>query len=194
MERCAICGRRAERRCPASGVMLCSACCGSHRGGFIRCPPDCPYLVAAERHLRARRAEELAQAWEDWQGLLEEQEMEALLPYLELLRWMVAQHLHRRPAEDALVQSSLEYLARRLSPIEVLEPSPPELGELLVRGFLPLVEQGRVDPDRLREASEALAAFVELFSREDDPSRFVRALLGTYTKVEPSPPSLILHP
>lgn len=193
-QRCSICGSRlGERRCPALDAAICSTCCGTHRRKSITCPPNCQYLVAAERRRRERRARELARLWDGYRALLEREGRAELIPYLEGLRLVLAQLLHRLPADDAEVLAGLRHLERRLSPIELVESYGSKLGELLEQGFQGLVREGKADPDRLREACRALAAFVEGFSSEE-PDRFVAALLGTYPPEEEEPAGLILRP
>jgi len=45
---CPSCQKRKGRRdCPALGHRICAVCCGTKRLVEIRCPADCPHLVAA---------------------------------------------------------------------------------------------------------------------------------------------------
>lgn len=192
--RCPLCEQRlGERRCPALDALICSTCCGTHRQKSIACPASCAYLVAAERRRRERKARELEQAWREFEEALARRGLEELLPYMEVLKYALAQLLHHQPAEDADVAAALQYLARRLSPIELVEPYLPKLGELLERGLLPLVREGKLHPQGLREACEGLVAFLEHFSRKE-PDRFVTALLGTYPPEEPGRSGIILRP
>ncbi|HHE48116.1 MAG TPA: hypothetical protein ENL11_04210 [Candidatus Acetothermia bacterium] len=194
-QRCPICGERlGERRCPALGALICSTCCGTHRRKSVACPPSCPFLVAAERHRRERRARELARLWEGFEGVLKRRGMAELYPYLEGLRMVLAQLVHRYPAEDLEVAAALKYLAQRLSPIELVEPYVPKLGRPLEKVFLELVREGKADPDALQEACRGLAAFIEEFTSEEEPDRFVTALLGTYPPEEPEKGGLIIRP
>jgi len=193
-ERCPVCGQRlGERRCPALDALVCSTCCGAHRRKSIACPASCAYLIAAERRRRERKARELARSWREFEEALVRRGMEEVLPYLEVLKYTLAQLLHHHPAQDADVAAALRHLARRLSPVEPVELFSPKLGELLEQGLLPLVREGRLLPQGLREACEGLAAFLERFSREE-PDRFVTALLGTYPPEGPERPGIILRP
>jgi hypothetical protein len=48
---CPLCQQRPGRRqCPALGHVICAVCCGTKRQVEIHCPPDCPYLAAAQVH------------------------------------------------------------------------------------------------------------------------------------------------
>ncbi|MFH1755537.1 MAG: hypothetical protein ABIA59_07515 [Candidatus Latescibacterota bacterium] len=42
--KCAVCGRRGRRVCPAFAGNICPACCGLGRGSTIECPPECHYF------------------------------------------------------------------------------------------------------------------------------------------------------
>ncbi|MCC6747138.1 MAG: DUF2384 domain-containing protein [Deltaproteobacteria bacterium] len=49
MSKCGHCQRQKGRRaCPALAGVICSACCGQHRGRELACPSDCPYFVEAD--------------------------------------------------------------------------------------------------------------------------------------------------
>lgn len=195
MSTCALCGRRTgDRPCPALGKGICSTCCGEHRGKVIRCPPTCAYLVAAERSLRERRARELERGWRRFKAVLAERDREDLIPLLDVLKEAIAQGLHQIPdVTDLDVVSALEYCARKVSPIEILEAPPSILGKALEEALMPLVRAGKLDAGFLREGLRALAAFADAFRGDEDEKRFVRALLGTY----PPPPrreSAIIRP
>ncbi|MGC9530053.1 MAG: hypothetical protein ACP5G2_05470 [Candidatus Bipolaricaulaceae bacterium] len=193
---CKLCGsRQGERRCPALSAFICSACCGTHRRKVVHCPSNCPHLVAAERRLRARRAAELARSWESWTAAVAGGELADCLPYMELLRRLLAQLLHESGGEDADVRAALQHLNRRLSPIEAATLFTPPLARRVEETLMPLVEQGRLDALRLRGAAEAVDRFVEEFGRDEEPDRFVAGLLGTYPPQEGQPgQGLILRP
>ncbi|HDI11416.1 MAG TPA: hypothetical protein ENF77_03705 [Candidatus Acetothermia bacterium] len=195
-ELCAICGERVgERVCPAlGGKRICSVCCGKNRLKTLHCPPDCPYLLAAERNLRERRARELSKGWALLVSYLRQAGKGHLLPYLEVLREALARGLHELDATDTEVAAALDYCARKLSPIELLERPPSPLGKALEEAFLPLVRSGKLDGEVVREAMRTLAEFVEHFSRGDDERRFVRGLLGLYPPPPKEKPGLILRP
>src|ERR1700687_3892997 len=59
--KCKICGTRKPRRyCPGVAGDICSICCGSEREVTVSCPLDCPYLVEARLHEKAREQSEPA--------------------------------------------------------------------------------------------------------------------------------------
>jgi hypothetical protein len=48
---CPLCSRRpAKRSCPALGREICPTCCATKRLVEIRCPSDCIYLEASQKH------------------------------------------------------------------------------------------------------------------------------------------------
>jgi hypothetical protein len=56
--KCKICETRKPRRyCPGVAGDICSICCGSEREVTVSCPLDCPYLVEARLHEKAREQE-----------------------------------------------------------------------------------------------------------------------------------------
>lgn len=58
---CSLCSRRpAKRACPALDRSICPTCCATKRLIEIRCPADCGYLDAAQKHPAAviRRQQE----------------------------------------------------------------------------------------------------------------------------------------
>jgi hypothetical protein len=56
--KCKICETRKPRRyCPGVAGDICSICCGSEREVTVSCPLDCPYLVEARLHEKARQQE-----------------------------------------------------------------------------------------------------------------------------------------
>lgn len=56
---CPLCGRKAQRACPALSQTICSQCCGKGRRRTINCPGECPHVVAGIR-LALRRLAELS--------------------------------------------------------------------------------------------------------------------------------------
>ncbi len=56
--KCKICGTRKPRRyCPGVVGDICSICCGTEREVTVSCPLDCPYLMEARLHEKAREQE-----------------------------------------------------------------------------------------------------------------------------------------
>lgn len=176
---CAICGqRKGERACPALGANICSSCCGTHRRKTVQCVPSCSFLVAAERHLRERRARELGAAWSEWQSQLLAQGQEETWRYIEALGRVLVELLSQQEADDAQVEAALSHLAQTLSPITMVGAAPPMLGRMLNDTLLPAVENGRLSAPKLRDATRALGAWLAEYRQEDAPYKFVHGLLG----------------
>ncbi len=176
---CALCEQRTgDRACPALGRRICSTCCGTHRRKTVRCIPSCTFLVAAERHLRERRARELVQAWAEWQGHLSAEGQEDLWRYVELLAQLLADMLHTTDADDEHVESAVAFLAQTLSPITIVGAAPPMLGRMLTETLLPLVQEGRLSAPTLRDAAQALSGWLGAYRTTEDTHRFVHGLLG----------------
>ncbi|MFH1609343.1 MAG: hypothetical protein ABID40_01770 [Candidatus Bipolaricaulota bacterium] len=191
---CAACGERTgDRRCPSLDRRLCSRCCGSHRGRFVRCPSDCAYYRAAEERLRERRARELERAWALWYRELAGSGDEGIWPHVEILAEALAALLHRGAAADAEVEAALHHLDRSLSPV-LVSTAPPPLGRMLAEGgFVHLVHEGKVDGDRLRKAAQAFASWLSAYRSPEDPLKLVRGLLGLFPPSE-APKGLIVRP
>ncbi len=179
MGQCALCGqRKGERSCPALAEQICGPCCGKHRRKTVQCLPSCPHLMAAERQQRQRRAEELAQAWGEWQAQLSAQGQDELWRYIEALGRVLAQMLQQADADDAHAEAALRHLGQTLSPITMVGAAPPLVGRMLTETLLPAVEGGRLSAPQLRDATMALADWLADYRREDEPRRFVLGLLG----------------
>jgi hypothetical protein len=57
---CAICEIRKEKRfCPAVHGRICPQCCGEQREVTLDCPSDCPYLIQAREHEKARPSDQI---------------------------------------------------------------------------------------------------------------------------------------
>ncbi|HAZ27398.1 TPA: hypothetical protein DCY65_00140 [Candidatus Acetothermia bacterium] len=183
---CAVCGKQGERRCPSLDQRLCSRCCGTHRGRFVRCPSSCAYYRTAEEKLRERRARELDRAWAVWYRELVSSGEERIFTYVEALAKTLALLLHREAAPDAEVEAALRHLDRSLSPVVLVSTAPPPLGQMLAEDLLlPFVRDGKADGERLRKAAQALSSWLSTYRSPDDPLKFVRGLLGTF----PPPPA-----
>lgn len=195
-ERCALCGARVgDRRCPALGEVLCSACCGAHRGTKVLCPPNCVYGRASEERLRERRARELERAWATWYRDLAAEGREGLWPYVEILGEALSVLLHRALVPDAEVEDALRHLYRALSPVVLVPASPPPMGRALAEeGLLVLVREGKLDGGELRAAVQGLVGWLGGYRLAADPFRFVRGLLGLFPPQPAEPEGLIVRP
>lgn len=161
----------------------------------MRCPPDCAYRRVAEERLRERRARELEQAWALWYRELSQAGRERIWPHIEVVAEALAAILHRVATTDAEVEGALRYLDQALSPLVLVPSSPPPLGRALAEeGLLPLMREGKVDGERLREAVQTLVSWLEGYRSAKDPLRFVRGLLGVLPPRPEEPQGLIVRP
>ena len=77
----------------------------------------------------------------------------------------------------------------------IRDSSPPPLGRVLAEeGFLPLVREGKVEGEKLREAVQAIGRWLEGYRSPADPLRFVRGLLGLLPPRPEEPGGLIVRP
>lgn len=136
--------------------------------------------MEAEGRWRARRARELTEAWASWQR----NEPDLPWPYLEALAEILSAFLHKHHATDREVEEALSDLARSLSPILLVSAAPSPLGKALSSAIVPLVQEGKVEGDLLRQAAQALGNWLKGWEIAEDDRRFVRALLGTFPPLE----------
>lgn len=195
-DRCALCGARVgDRRCPSLGKVLCSSCCGAHRGRIVLCPPSCVYGRVSEDRLRERRARELERAWAAWYRDLAAEGREGIWPYVEILGEALAVLLHRALVSDTEVEDALRHLDRALSPVILVSASPPPLGRALAEeGLLVLVREGKLDGGELRAAVQGLLSWLGGYRLTADPFRFGRGVLGLFPPRPAEPQGLIVRP
>jgi len=181
MVQCALCSERnGERACPALGKRICSQCCGTQRRKTIRCVPSCTYLMTAERHIRERRAQELAAALGALQQELAAGGDTETWPYVEVLAEVLAALLARHEAEDVEVSAALADVDQALSPIALVGASPTLLGRALIETIGAALQSGRLSAPKVRDAAQRLHTWLEGYRTPDAPRRFVDGVLGLF--------------
>lgn len=161
----------------------------------MRCPPDCAYGRVAEERLRERRARELERAWVLWYRELASSGEEGIWPHVELLAEALAALVRDGGGTDAEIEGALRHLDRALSPVVLVPTPPPPLGRALAEeGFLPLVQEGKLDGEGLRNAVQAFVAWLAAYQAPDEPLKFVRGLLGLFPPLPSEPAGLIVRP
>jgi len=181
MAKCIYCQqKKGKRSCPALSGMICSGCCGEHRGRAISCPSDCPYFVDHEAYQRERL------------GVLFIQERQRLYPELErcggkkavqllhLCDVVTHQFFYSKPGTlDWELLAGLEDVRRRLSPISVQAAGPTAFGEILGKEVQEFCKQEQVPLDLAAEAMDHIIRFFKDFSGADlRSSRYWRGLVG----------------
>jgi hypothetical protein len=181
MARCIYCGRdKGRRECPALGGLISTSCCGGHRGIRIDCPPHCKYFKEHEEYQRARLGPHFHQAWIDATERFYRERRAELLDFILFLEISIYQHFLRQTrGTDEELREALEYLKRKLGPIEVIEAPGSQLGKHLFEAARQYLEKRPdLDADGAQEAVEALSAALQTFSDGAEPRRAIHGLLG----------------
>jgi len=176
-EKCIYCGNRpGTRECPALGGLICSVCCGEHRGVEINCPPDCRYFQEGEKFQQEKRAEPYRDAWLNRNRDLFEDENYDLLETLSMIEKVIYfEYRKDNLLTDKQIINGLIELKKRFKPIEI--PSKwREFTEFAHETISPLVEKGRISPETI---VNALDRFEELANEFSDGSRgLVQGVVG----------------
>jgi len=151
--------------------MICRRCCGSERLLHIACPEDCPHLQAHEAFQLARQGERYRDAWSEAVRGASEGDVRAL----GVLERCVVHAVTRHPSSgDAETLAALEDLHRRLSPIEIVSGSPPDL----VRAMQSAVDEaaGAVTREAIRDAISRLSRIGASLEEGASSRGFLRGL------------------
>ena len=176
-DKCVYCGeRKGERECPALGGMICSRCCGEHRGVDINCPPDCRYFKKHEEFQQSKHAEPYRETWaEKNRDILEEEDWE-LVETIGILETLVYyRYRDDTRLTDEKVITGLKGLENRLKTIE-LPGSPSDFTDFAFEELKPLMDKNRVSREQLRDAVSRLIDIAETFT--DDSRRLVQGIVG----------------
>ncbi len=208
MPKCVYCGvKKGKRSCPALGGLICSACCGAHRGRTIHCPADCPYFETHESYQRERVGAVFLQ---DRQAIcrdLEQRLGKSSLRFLYFLDVMTYRHFTgRREVLDHEILIGLEHARKGLGPIMVPGAVPSAFGEELLREIRDFSSQAQIPAETGLEVLDRSMDFLRAFSRSpSQSSRYWRglagfveqtdpSLAGRLRRPEPSSPGLIIPP
>jgi len=178
---CVYCGKdRGRRECPALGGLISTSCCGQHRGIRIDCPPHCKYFKEHEEYQRARLGPQFHQYWIDSTERFYRERRAKLLDFIVFLELAIYQHfLKETRGTDEDLREALDYLRRKLGPIEVIEAPGSDLGKRLFEAARQYLEKrSDLDAAGAQEAVEALGAAIESFSDGAEPRKALHGLLG----------------
>lgn len=176
-EKCAYCGtKKGKRECPALGGMICSRCCGEHRGVNISCPPDCRYFQKHENFQQSKQAESYTETWvEENEDIIEDKDRK-LIEAIGILETLI----YYRYEEDSTLSDhqiirGLQGLENQLKTIE-LPGSPSEFADFAYEELKPLIDKEKISRSTLKKATSRLIAIAESFS--DDSRRLVQGIVG----------------
>ena len=168
--------RKGKRECPALGGMICSRCCGEHRGTEISCPPGCRYFKKHEEFQQSKHAESYREIWAEKNQDLLEEENHHLLEAIGVLETLIYyRYMEDTRLTDKKVINGLKGLENRFKTIE-LPGSPSEFTNFAYEELNPLIEKGRFSKEILKEASSRLILIAKAFS--DDSRRLVQGIVG----------------
>lgn len=199
-KKCVYCKRiKGKRVCPSLGGVICSRCCGENRGVNISCPASCRYFQEHEIYQRNKLGEDYRNKW-----ILHNKHLlkrEKLLDFMLFMEYVIYLYYHKRVrGNDTEILEALEYLRRKLSPIEVIEISGSPLGEHLWEEVLEYLRLNDLDRDEALEGIEASINFLKEYTEEGNKRKYLHGLLGhvkkhfNLPKEEGEKPSLIITP
>ena len=168
--------RKGNRECPALGGMICSRCCGEHRGVDINCPPDCRYFKKHEEFQQSKHAEPYRETWAEKNRDILEEEDRQLIEAIGVLETLIYyRYRDDTRLTDKKVIDGLKGLENRFKTIE-LPGSPSEFADFAHEELKPLIERGRFSQELLKEATSRLLTIAKEFS--DDARRLVQGVTG----------------
>lgn len=176
-EKCIYCDNRTgTRECPALGGLICSVCCGEHRGIEINCPPDCRYFQEGEKFQQEKRAGAYRDAWKDsYRGLFEDENYELLETLSMIEKIIYVKYREDNLLTDEQIINGLVELKKRFKPIEIPGKSL-NFTEFAYEVISPLVEKGRIPPETVVNALDRFEDLAKEFS--DEGRALVQGVVG----------------
>lgn len=202
MPLCVYCSKRAGKRsCPALGGLICSICCGQHRGIAINCPISCKYLKTHETYHRARLAEEFHALWVEKTEPLYKTGKERLIEFISLVEMLIYQYYRERVlGTDRDILEALESLKRRFSPVMIVEAGGTALTTHLWNGVQEFVKRESLSPEQVYEGLEKIIEIFSAYADPTQPRKYLHGMLGHVERFFQLPdelkasPSLIATP
>lgn len=168
--------RKGDRECPALGGLICSRCCGEHRGVEINCPPDCRYFKKHEEFQQSKHAETYRETWAEKNRDLLEEENRQLIEAVGVLETLIYyRYRDDTRLTDKKVIDGLKGLENRFKTIE-LPGSPSEFTDFAHEELKPLIDKGRFSRELLKEAASRLIKIAEAYTNES--RRLVQGVVG----------------
>lgn len=176
-EKCVYCGtQKGKRECPALGGMICSRCCGEHRGVKISCPPDCRYFRKHEEFQQSKQAESYRDSWIEKNEDILKAEDRKLIEAVGILEILVhSRYQENTTLTDQEVIQGLKGLENQVKTIEV-PGTPSEFADFAHDQLKPLLNKEKISRQKLRKAISRLLDVAKSFS--DDSRRLVQGMVG----------------
>lgn len=176
-EKCVYGGKRkGKRECPALGGLICSRCCGEHRGVEINCPPECRYFKKHEEFQQSKHSEPYRETWAEQNRDILEEENRQLIEAIGVLETLIYYRYRddTRLTDDKVIDG-LKGLENKYKTIE-LPGTPSDFTDFAHEELKPLLEKGRFSRDLLREAATRLIEIAKEFS--DGSRQLVQGVVG----------------
>ncbi len=160
----------------------------------IDCPEMCPYLKRHEAFQREKHAARYRKVWTEVNADIA-QDRDTLQHVFFLERMLLAVSARVPGITDEQVATSLSDLRARLSPIELIAQPGTPLGRPLWEGISQLIEEGKIDRERIRAAVDRIARVLERMRDPSSPRAFLTGLAGFVPPSEwQNEPRLIITP
>ena len=181
MAACAYCHRRkGKRQCPALEGLICTICCGTHRGTRISCPADCIYFSPGEAYQRERLGHQLFKERQPLYEALHRERGEQALVILNLCDFACYSYAVRQPAAtDQELLEGLEGVRAKLSPLTVEHAATSLCTQHLWGVIETWLKQEQRDREMVRAVLDQAIAFARDYVGAELSSRtFMQGLLG----------------
>ena len=189
MSKCVYCQQKKGKRCcPALKGLICSGCCGEHRGRAIICPADCPYFLNHEAYQQGRLGVLFFQEREHLYRELERCTGQKAVQLLQICDMFTYQYFHSKPGSlDWELLTGLESVRARLSPIKVPGTGPSAFGEFLWKEVGGFCERQQVSASLAMDVVDHTLRFFKEFSGPDLRSnRYLKGLVGFIDQYHPA--------
>ncbi len=185
MASCVYCHKdKGRRECPALGGLISASCCGQHRGVRIDCPAHCRYFQSHEEYQRSRLGPEFHRVWSAATEPFYRARTQDLLDFVVFLEISIYQYfLQQTRGTDEDLYEALEFVKRKLSPVEVIETPGTSLGKHLseaVRGYRE--KKRALEFEQAQRAVDALIGSINSLKDGAEPRQALHGLLGHVEK------------
>jgi hypothetical protein len=183
MSKCVYCHqRKGKRSCPALGGLICSICCGEHRGIAIRCPLDCIYFESNEVYQREKVGEQYEEVYQQvLDGLVRRSQKAAqkATMILNLVGWISYRQARKHPDTlDWEIRAGLEDVRQRLSPLAIPNKTGTPYGDVLWREMQEFLKTERLDQDTVAAGIDAARHLITTISGEAlKTNRYLKGLI-----------------
>jgi len=189
MSKCVYCQqKKGKRSCPALQGVICSGCCGEHRGRGISCPVDCPYFVNHETYQQGRLGVLFFQERQHLYRQLERCGGQMAVHLLELCDVFTYQFFLNRPGVfDWELLAGLECVRTKLSPIKVPGTGPSAYGEALGKEVEGFCQRQQFSTSFAMEVMDhALKLFKGFGGSDLRSNRYMKGLIGFVDQFYPA--------